>query len=63
MTWEIESAGASALMRAGIRREDFIGTEVVVKGYLAKDGSPAANAGSFVIVGADKEFTSDEAAP
>ncbi len=63
VTWEIESAGASALLRAGIRREDFVGTEVIIKGYLAKDGTPAANASSFEIVGTDKGYTSDEAAP
>jgi len=63
VTWEIESAGASALLRAGIRREDFVGTEVIVKGYLAKDGTPAANANSFEIVGTDIGFTSEEAGP
>ena len=63
VTWEIESAGASALLRAGIRREDFVGTEVIIKGFLAKDGTPAANAGSFEIVGTDKGFTSDEVGP
>ena len=57
VTWEIESAGASALQRAGLRREDFVGTEVIIKGYLAKDGTPAANASSFEIVGSDKGFT------
>ena len=62
VTWEIESAGASALLRAGIRREDFVGTEVIIKGFLAKDGTPAANAGSFVIVGTDKEYISEETA-
>ena len=59
VTWEIESAGASALLRAGLRREDFVGTEVIIKGYLAKDGTPAANASSFEIVGTDKGFTSE----
>jgi hypothetical protein len=63
VTWEIESAGASALLRAGIRREDFVGTEVIIKGFLAKDGTPAANAASFEIVGTDKGFTSDEVEP
>jgi hypothetical protein len=62
-TWEIESAGASNLLRAGIRKEDFIGTEVVVKGFLAKDGTPAANASSFTLVNSKKEFVSDEAEP
>lgn len=59
VTWEIESAGASALLRAGLRREDFVGTEVIIKGYLAKDGTPAANASSFEILGTDKGFTSE----
>jgi hypothetical protein len=60
VTWEIESAGASNLLRAGIRKEDFIGTEVIVKGFLAKDGTAAANASSFTLVNSKKEFTSDE---
>jgi hypothetical protein len=60
VTWQIESAGATTLLRAGIRREDFIGTEVVVKGFLAKDGTPSANAASFSIVGSNKGYVSDE---
>ena len=60
VTWEIESAGASNLLRAGIRKEDFIGTEVIVKGFLAKDGTPAANASSFVLVDSKKEYVSQE---
>ena len=60
VTWEIESAGAGNLLKAGIRKEDFIGTEVIVKGFLAKDGTPAANASSFTLVQSKKEFTSDE---
>jgi len=61
VTWEIESAGASNLLRAGLRREDFVGAEVIIKGYLAKDGTPSANASSFTLVEADKEFVSEEA--
>jgi hypothetical protein len=60
VTWEIESAGASNLLRAGIRKEDFIGTEVIVKGFLAKDGTPAANASSFTLVNSKKEYVSEE---
>ena len=60
VTWEVESAGASNLLRAGLRREDFIGAEVIVKGFLAKDGTPAMNASSFTLVESKKEFTSDE---
>jgi hypothetical protein len=60
VTWEIESAGATNLQRAGIRKEDFIGTEVIVKGFLAKDGTAAANASSFTLVQTKKEFVSEE---
>ncbi len=63
VTWEVESAGASNLLRQGLRKEDFIGAEVIVKGFLAKDGTPTVNASSFTLVAAKKEFTSDEAAP
>ena len=57
-----QSAGASNLLHAGLRREDFVGAEVIVKGFLAKDGTPALNASSFTLVEAKKEFTSEEAA-
>jgi uncharacterized protein DUF6152 len=63
VTWEVESAGASNLLRQGLRKEDFIGAEVIIKGFLAKDGTPTVNASSFTLVAAKKEFTSDEAAP
>jgi len=63
VTWEVESAGASNLLRQGLRKEDFIGAEVIVKGFLAKAGPPPVNASSFTLVAAKKEFTSDEAAP
>jgi hypothetical protein len=43
-----------------LRREDFIGAEVIVKGFLAKDGTPAMNASSFTLVESKKEYTSDE---
>jgi hypothetical protein len=33
VTWEIESAGASTLLRAGIRREDFIGNGGYRQGF------------------------------
>ena len=63
VTWEVESAGASNLLRKGLRKEDFIGAEVIIKGFLAKDGTPTVNASAFTLVAAKKEFVSDEAAP
>lgn len=63
VNWEVESAGASNLLRAGLRKEDFVGAEVIIKGFLAKDGTPAVNASSFTIVGSNKEYKSDDQTP
>jgi hypothetical protein len=59
-TWEVETGGASALLRQGIRREDLIGTEVLVTGFLAKDGSPSLVATKFTLAESKKQFLSEE---
>ena len=44
VNWGIEAGGANALLRRGLRRTDFpLGSEIVIEGYLAKDGSAKAN--------------------
>ncbi len=44
VNWAIEAGAPNALLRRGLRKEDFpIGLEVVVKGFRAKNGKPAAN--------------------
>jgi len=63
VTWEVESAGPTALMKQGLRKEDFVGQEVIIKGFLAKDGTPTVNASTFTLVEAKKEFVNDEKAP
>jgi hypothetical protein len=63
VNWEVESAGASNLLRAGLRKEDFVGAEVIIKGFLAKDGTPAVNASSFTIVGINKEYKAEDPTP
>ena len=60
VNWEVESAGPTALLRQGLRKEDFIGAEIIIKGFLAKDGTPTVNASSLTLVEAKKEFLSDE---
>src|SRR5689334_20302138 len=60
VTWEVESAGPTSLMKQGLRKEDFVGAEVIIKGFLAKDGTPTVNASSFTLVESKKEFVSDE---
>lgn len=47
VTWAVETGATNALMRRGLRQADFpLGSEVVVKGFKAKNGSPSANGSS-----------------
>lgn len=62
-TWEIETASTIALSRAGMTREEFLGKEVVARGFLARDGTPTMVATTFTLVESKKEFTSDEVPP
>ena len=42
--WAIEAGASGQLLRRGLRKTDFLaGTEVTVKGYLARSGKPVAN--------------------
>src|SRR6186713_3221653 len=44
VSWAVETGGPTALLRRGVRKTDFpIGTEVLIKGYRAKNGKPIAN--------------------
>ena len=44
VNWAIEFGGPNSLLRRGVRKTDFpLGTELVVKGYRAKSGSPTIN--------------------
>jgi uncharacterized protein DUF6152 len=44
VNWAIEAGAPNALLRRGLRLVDFpVGSEVVVEGYRAKNGSPTAN--------------------
>jgi hypothetical protein len=43
-TWEIEAGAPNALFRLGFNKDSLpIGTEIVVDGYLAKNGAHRAN--------------------
>jgi Family of unknown function (DUF6152) len=43
-TWAVEAGAPNALLRRGLRAADFpVGSQIVVDGYRAKDGSPTAN--------------------
>ena len=44
VNWAIESGAPNALIRRGLRKTDFpVGTEVLVEGFRAKNGTPTAN--------------------
>jgi hypothetical protein len=46
--WAFETGAANALFRRGWRKEDLVaGTELVIRGYLARNGTPTANASSI----------------
>ena len=43
-TWEIEAGAPNAMFRRGFNKDSLpVGTEIVVSGYLAKNGKPRAN--------------------
>jgi len=63
VTWEVESAGPNALLKQGLRKEDFLGAEIIIKGFLAKDGTPTVNASSFTLVDSKKEFVNEPQTP
>jgi hypothetical protein len=56
--WAIETGGPNALLRRGLRKDDFpAGVEVTVQGYRAKDGSNTANGRSVTTADGRNFFT------
>ena len=54
--WAVEAGSATQLLKSGLRKADFqIGTEVIVKGFLARNGKPIAN-GSTVTLADGRDF-------
>lgn len=44
VNWAIEAGAPNSLLRRGLRKTDFPpGVEIIVEGFLAKDGSRTAN--------------------
>ncbi len=44
VNWAVETGGPNALLRRGVRKEDFVmGSKIIVKGFKAKSGRPLAN--------------------
>jgi hypothetical protein len=44
VAWKIETGPTNTLIRGGLRKTDFVmGEEIIVKGFLAKNGTPTIN--------------------
>ncbi|MCY3729960.1 MAG: DUF6152 family protein, partial [Rhodospirillaceae bacterium] len=54
-TWEIEAGAPNAMFRRGFTRDSLpVGTEVVVRGYQARDGSQRANGRDVTLPGGER---------
>ena len=63
VTWRVETGPTNTLMRAGLRKSDFVpGTEIIVKGFHAKSGRPIAN-GREVTFADGRDFFLGTSAP
>ena len=50
VNWAFETSAANQLYRRGWRREDLpAGTVVTIEGWLARNGTPTANAGRIML--------------
>jgi hypothetical protein len=57
ITWELETASPPQLYRRGWRKEDLpFGAEVIVRGYMTRDGTAAANAATVTLASTGKEL-------
>jgi hypothetical protein len=56
-TWEIEAGAPNALFRRGFTKDSLpLGTEIVVDGYLAKNGTQRANGRDLTLPDGRKLF-------
>ena len=63
VTWRVETGPTNTLMRPGLRKSDFTpGTEIIVKGFLAKSGRPIVN-GREVTFADGRDFFLGSSAP
>jgi hypothetical protein len=62
--WAVEFGSPNALLRRGLRKADFPpGTQVTVKGYLAKSGKPVVNASTVVLPDGRSLFAGSSTTP
>jgi hypothetical protein len=57
VNWNLEFGAPNALMRRGWRKTDLpVGSVVTIQGFLAKDGTPTANATNVILPDGRKLF-------
>lgn len=57
VNWAIETASVNQMMRRGLRKADFpIGVELIVNGYLARNGTPTAGSAKVVFAATGRSF-------
>jgi hypothetical protein len=57
VTWEIETGAPNQLYTRGWTREDLpVGAEVIVNGYLSRDGSANVNGSTVRLVASGREL-------
>ncbi len=62
--WAVEFGGPYALLQKGLRKTDFpTGTEVVVNGFLAKNGKPVVNASNVALSDGRDFYTAADDSP
>ena len=63
-SWAVEFGTPNALVRRGIRKVDFIvGSEIVIEGFRAKDGTHAANGRTIKFADGRQFFVGAEGTP
>jgi len=56
-TWEVEAGAPNAMYRRGFNKNSLpVGTEIIVAGYVAKDGSRRANGGELTFADGRRLF-------
>ena len=56
-TWEIEAGAPNAMFRRGFTRDSLpVGTEIVVRGYQARDGGRRANGRDLTLPNGERLF-------
>jgi hypothetical protein len=64
VSWAIETNNSNALLRQGLRKTDFaIGAEIVVNGFLAKNGTPTVNGRDIKFADGRNFFLGSSAGP